>query len=59
MARRRKEIFAHNNRYEGNIFKRFGRWFGKLRGWQKGILIGLTVILIVAIGVASYVFAKL
>lgn len=59
MARRRKEIFAHNNRYEGNIFKRFGRWFGKLKGWQKGILIGLTVILIVAIGVASYVFAKL
>ena len=59
MARRQKEIFAHNNKYEKNIFKRFGNWFGRLKGWQKGIFIGLIVILIIAIGVASYIFAKL
>ena len=59
MARRRNEIFAHNNKYEGNIFKKIGRWFGRLKGWQKGVLIGLIVILIIAIGVGSYVLAKL
>lgn len=59
MSRRRNEIFAHNNKYEGNIFKKIGRWFGKLKGWQKGILIGLIVVLIIAVGVGSYVLAKL
>ena len=59
MARRQKEIFAHNNKYEKNIFKRFARWFGRLKGWQKGIFIGLIVLLIAAVCVASYVLAKL
>lgn len=59
MARRRNEIFAHNNKYERNIFKRIGSWFGRLKGWQKGIFIGLIVILIIVIGVAGYVLAKL
>lgn len=59
MARRRNEIFAHNNKYEGNIFKKIGRWFGRLKGWQKGVLIGLIVVLIIAVGVGSYVLAKL
>ncbi len=59
MARRRNEIFAHNNKYEGNIFKKTGRWFGKLKGWQKGIFIGLIVVLIIAIAAAGYVLAKL
>ena len=30
MARRRNEIFAHNNKYEGNIFKKNGGG-----GWQR------------------------
>ena len=59
MARRRNEIFAHNNKYEGNIFKKIGRWFGRLKGWQKGVLIGLIVVLIIAVGIGSYVLAKL
>ena len=59
MARRRNEIFAHNNKYERNIFKRIGSWFDRLKGWQKGIFIGLIVILIIVIGVAGYVLAKL
>lgn len=59
MARRQNEIFAHNNKYERNIFKRMGRWFGRLKGWQKGVLIGLIVILIIAIGIGGYVLAKL
>ncbi|MGN0658329.1 MAG: LCP family protein [Emergencia sp.] len=59
MARRQKDIFAQNNKYEGNIFKKTGRWFSRLKGWQKGLVIGILVIIIIAIGVASYVFAKL
>ena len=59
MARRKNEIFAHNNKYEGNIFKKFGRWFGKLEGWKKGIFIGLIVILVIAIAAGSYILAKL
>ena len=59
MSRRQNEIFAHNNKYERNIFKRFGRWFRNLKGWQKGILITLVVVLIIAVGIATYVFAKL
>ena len=59
MARRQKDIFAKENKYEGNIFKKFGRWFGKLKNWQKGLFIGIAIILIVAIGLGSYIFAKL
>lgn len=59
MARRRNEIFAHNNKYEGNIFKKFGRWFGKLETWKKTVIIAVLVVLVVAIGVVSYVSAKL
>lgn len=59
MARRRNEIFAHNNKYEGNIFKRIGRWFGKLKGWQKGVFIALILVLIIAIAAAGFVLAKL
>lgn len=59
MARHQKDIFAQNNRYEGNIFKRIGRWFSRLKGWQKGLLIGLLVVLIIVIGIASYAFSKL
>lgn len=59
MARRKEQIFAHNNKYERNIFKRIGGWFGQLTGWKKALLIGLLVLLIVAIGIGSYVLAKL
>lgn len=59
MARHQKDIFAQNNKYEGNIFKRIGRWFGRLKGWQKGLLIGLLVIIIIVAGIASYAFSKL
>lgn len=59
MAKRRKDIFAHNNKYEGNIFKKFGRWFGNLEGWKKAVFISLLVILIIVIGVGSYILAKL
>lgn len=59
MARRRNEIFAHNNKYEGNIFKKFGRWFSKMQGWKKGVIIAVLVVLIIAIGLGSYVIAKL
>lgn len=59
MSKRRKEIFAQNNKYEKNIFKRFGRWFGSLRGWQKSLLITLVVLLIVGVILVSYIFAKL
>ena len=59
MARRRNEIFSHNNKYEGNVFKKFGRWFGRLRGWQKGIFIALIVLLLTVASVAGYVISKL
>ena len=59
MARRKNEIFSHNNKYEGNIFKKFGRWFGRLKGWQKAIFIALIVILVTVSCVAGYVVSKL
>lgn len=59
MARRKNEIFSHNNKYEGNIFKKFGRWFGRLKGWQKAIFIALIVVLLTVSCVAGYVISKL
>ncbi len=59
MAKHQKDIFSQNNRYEGNIFRRIGRWFGRLKGWQKGLLIGLLVLIILVVGIASYAFSKL
>ena len=59
MARRQKEIFAHENKYEGNIFKKLGKWFVDLEKWQKGLLIGIVVVLVLAIGIGSFVFSKL
>jgi len=59
MARRQKEIFAHENKYEGNIFKKFGRWFGKQAKWKKALMIGIVVLLILVIGVGSFAVSKL
>jgi len=59
MARRNKEIFAQNNKYEKNIFKRFGRWFGNLKGWQKALLIILVILVVVGIVAGSYIYGKL
>lgn len=59
MGKRRKDIFSQNNKYEKNIFKKFGRWFASLKGWQKGLLITLVVLLIVGIILVSYIFGKL
>jgi len=59
MARRQKEIFAHENKYEGNVFKKFGRWFGKQAKWKKGLMIGIVVLLILIIGVGGFLISKL
>lgn len=59
MTRRQKEIFAKDNKYAGGIFKKAGRRFNKLEKWQKGLVIGLIVLLILVIGVAGYAFSKL
>ena len=59
MARRQKEIFAHENKYEGNVFKKFGRWFTKQAKWKKGLMIGIVVLLILVIGVGGFVISKL
>ena len=59
--RRKKEnqIFAHNNKYEKNIFKKFGGWFGKLKIWQKVTFIVAIVLLILVIAVGSFAISKL
>lgn len=59
MARRQKEIFAHENKYEGNIFKKFGRWFGKRKTWQKALMIGVVVLLVLVIAVGGFLVSKL
>ncbi len=56
---RQKRIFAQNNKYERNIFKRFGNWFRNLKTWQKSVWIVLLVILILTLAIAGYVFSKL
>ena len=55
-----KEIFAKNNKYEGkNIFKKFGRWFGNLKTWQKVLSIFLVLVIIAGGTVYGLIHSKL
>lgn len=60
MARyRQKSIFASENKYKKNIFRKAKDRFKKLQNWQKGLVIGIAVLLILVIGVGGFVFSKL
>lgn len=59
MSRHQKDIFSKENKYEKNIFSKFRDWFKQRKKWQKGLLIGGTVLLIVVIGLGSFIFSKL
>lgn len=56
---KQKRIFAQNNKYERNIFKRFGNWFRNLKKWQKSVWIVLLVVLVLGLAITSYVLSKL
>lgn len=59
MARRQKEIFAKENKYAGNIFKRIGRWFQKQEKWKKGLIIGVAVLLVITLALGGFALSKL
>lgn len=50
---------ARRHSEKKNIFQRIGAWFMSLKGWQRGLLIALIVIVIVGIIAIGYVFSKL
>lgn len=59
--RRKKEnqIFAHNNKYEKNIFKKFGGWFLKLKVWQKVLFVLAILILVLTVAIGGFALSKL
>lgn len=56
---KQEKIFASENKYRKNIFRRGKDWFCNLKKWQKGLVIGIIVLLILAIGIGSFVLGKL
>ena len=60
MARRKeRSIFASENKYEKNIFRKTKDWFCNMKTWQKGLTIGIVVLLVLGVGLGSFVFSKL
>jgi len=59
MVKRQRQIFAHENQYKKNLFQKAGRWYQSLKTWQKGLIIGTIVLIVLLVGIGSYVFSKL
>ncbi len=59
MTKAKKHIFASENKYEKNFFQRMKDWFCDLKKWQKGLIIGITIVLVLTASIGSFVVSKL
>ena len=58
-SKKNNQIFAHNNKYERNIFKKLGYKISNMKTWQKVISIIVLVIIVLALFVVGYAYSKL
>ena len=58
-SKKNNKIFAHNNKYERNIFKKLGYKLENMETWKKVVLVIVLIVLVLALIVVSYAYSKL
>ena len=58
-SKKNNKIFAHNNKYERNIFKKLGYKISNMKTWQKVVSVIALLVIVLALFVVVYAYSKL